>query len=102
MNGRVVEHETVRAINVFMASYILIYVVSMLVISLDNLGFTSNFTAVASTLNNIGPGLADVGPMSNFSVYSPVSLVVLIFDMLLGRLEIFPLLLLFSPYTWKK
>ncbi|MBR2404590.1 MAG: TrkH family potassium uptake protein [Clostridia bacterium] len=102
MNGRAVEHETVRAVNVFMMAYILIFAMSMLVISLDNLDFTTNFTAVAATINNVGPGLGAVGPMANFSVYSPLSLFVLICDMLIGRLEIFPLLLLVSPYTWKK
>lgn len=102
MSGRVIEHETVRNVNVFMASYIAIFVLSILAISLDNLDFTTNFTAVAATLNNIGPGLAKVGPTSNFSVYSDFSLLVLSFDMLIGRLEIFPILVLFSPYTWKK
>ena len=102
MSGRVVEHETVRSVNVFMASYIAIFVLSLLAISLDNLDFTTNFTAVAATLNNIGPGLAKVGPTSNFSVYSDFSILILTFDMLIGRLEIFPMLILFSPYTWKK
>jgi trk system potassium uptake protein TrkH len=68
----------------------------------DNFDFTSNFTAVAATLNNIGPGLAAVGPLSNFSGYSVLSKIVFIFNMLIGRLEIFPMLILFSPYTWKK
>ena len=102
MSGRVVEHETVRNVNVYMAAYIVIFVLSILVISIDNLDFTTNFTAVAATLNNIGPGLAKVGPTSNFSVFSDFSIFVLTFDMLIGRLEIFPMLILFSPYTWKK
>lgn len=102
MNGRAVEHETVRAVNVFMMAYIAIYALSVIIISLDNLDFTTNFTAVAATINNIGPGLSKVGPMANFSVYSSLSTFVLICDMLIGRLEIFPILLLFSPYTWKK
>ena len=102
MNGRVVEHETVRAINVFLIAYFVVFVFSTLIISLDNLDFTTNFTAVAATINNIGPGLAGVGPMENFSVYSPLSLLVFIFDMLVGRLEVFPMLVLFLPATWKK
>lgn len=102
MNGRAVEHETVRAVNVFMMAYIAIFATSLIIISLDNLDFTTNFTAVAATINNIGPGLGAVGPMANFSVYSPLSTFVLICNMLIGRLEIFPLLLLVSPYTWKK
>lgn len=102
MNGRIVEHETIRSINVYMIAYFAIYAISLLVISLDGFGFTSNFTAVAATLNNIGPGLDAVGPTSNFSGYSALSKFVFILDMLIGRLEIFPMLILFSPYTWKK
>ncbi|MBE7033367.1 MAG: TrkH family potassium uptake protein [Ruminococcaceae bacterium] len=102
MSGRTIEHETVRNVNVFMAAYLVVFVVSVLFISLDNLDFTTNFTAVAATLNNIGPGLAKVGPTENFSVYSNFSTLVLTFDMLIGRLEVFPMLVLFSPYTWKK
>lgn len=102
MNGRPIEHETVRAINVFLAAYLVIFVASLLTISLDNFDFTTNFTAVASAINNIGPGLAGVGPMENFSIYSPLSTLVLTFDMLVGRLEIFPVLILFSPYTWRR
>ncbi len=102
MNGRLVEHETVRGVNVFMAAYAVIFVAAMLIISLDNFDFTTNFTAIAATLNNIGPGLNSVGPMSNFAEFSPLSKLVMSFCMLTGRLEIFPMLLLFSPYTWKK
>lgn len=102
MNKRPVGHETIRAVNVFIASYLLIFVASVLIISIDNNDFTTNFTAVAATINNIGPGLAKVGPTANFSLYSPLSTVVLTFDMLVGRLEIFPMLMLFSPYTWRK
>lgn len=102
MNGRTVEHETVRGVNVFMASYVVIFFVAMLLISLDNFDFTTNFTAIAATINNIGPGLNMVGPTGNFSAFSGLSKVVMSFCMLIGRLEIFPMLLLFSPYTWKK
>ena len=62
----------------------------------------TNFTAVAATLNNIGPGLAQVGPMMNFGSFSGAAKLVLIFDMLAGRLEIFPMLVLFLPDTWRK
>ena len=65
-----------------------------------NFSFTTNFTAVAATLNNIGPGLAEVGPSRNFGVYGDFSKLVLIFDMLAGRLELLPMLLLFYPRTW--
>ena len=67
----------------------------------DDFDFTTNFTAVAATLNNIGPGLAGVGPTRNFSQFSDLSKLVIIFDMLAGRLENFPILLLFSRSTWK-
>lgn len=102
MDGRTIEHETIRSINVFIVAYILIYVVSLLIISIDNFDFTTNFSAIAATINNIGPGFGKVGPVCNFSIYSPISKILLIFDMLVGRLEIFPMLMLFSPYTWKK
>ena len=82
--------------------YLLILAASVLIISLDNFDLITNFTAVTATLNNIGPGLEIVGPMGNFSSFSYLSKCVLIFDMLAGRLEIFPLMLLFFKGTWKK
>ncbi len=102
MNGRIIEHETVRVINVYMAAYLVIFVSSVLLVSIDNFDFTTNFTAVAATLNNIGPGLEGVGPTANYAIYSPFSLLVMVLDMLIGRLEIFPMLVLFSRYTWRK
>ena len=102
LSGRVIEHETIRAINVFMVSFMVIYGLSLLIISMDNMGFTTNFTAVAATINNIGPGLDLVGPTKNFSEFSNLSKLVLTFDMLVGRLEIYPVLVLLSPYTWRK
>lgn len=99
--GRAVEHEVLRSINVFFITYAMIYAFSLLMISLDNFDFTTNFTAVAATLNNIGPGLNVVGPAGNFGEYSVLSKFVLIVDMLLGRLEIFPLLILMIPSNWK-
>ncbi len=102
MNNRTIEHDVVRSANVFMVAYLMIFVISTLLISLDNLDFTTNFTAVAATINNIGPGLSAVGPTQNFSIYSPLSTLILSFDMLVGRLEVFPMLVLLSPYAWKK
>lgn len=102
MNGKIVAHETLRGINVFFVAYMLIFAVALLIISADNLDFASNFTAVAATLSNIGPGLGAVGPTCNFSVYSPLSTIVLTMAMIIGRLEIFPMLVLFSRRTWKK
>lgn len=102
IDGKPVEHEVVRATNVFLVSYMLIFVFSVLLISFDGHDMITNFTSVAATLNNIGPGLELVGPTGNFGIFSIGAKVVLIFDMLAGRLEIFPLLLLFVPETWRK
>lgn len=102
MNGNVIEHETLRAVNVYMAAYLLIVALSTLIISIDNFDFETNFSAVASALNNIGPGFSKVGPTENFSIFSNLSTFVLALDMLIGRLEIFPMLMLLSPRTWKK
>lgn len=100
--NHVVNKEILRSISVFFIAYVMIFGVSAILISLDNLDFTTNFTAVAATLNNIGPGLNEVGPACNFAVYSQPAKFILMFDMLAGRLELFPLLLLFTPYTWKR
>ena len=97
-----VEHEVLRAIHVFLIVYLVIFALSVLLISFDELPFETNFTAVAATLNNIGPGLGLVGPTSDFDCYRPFSKLILIFDMLAGRLELFPMLILFYPSTWKK
>lgn len=100
--GKQVEHEVLRSINVFLISYLAIFVVSVLMLSLDNYDGITNFTAVASTINNIGPGLAKVGPTQNFAFYSNLSKLVMIFDMLAGRLEIFPMLILLRVFLKKK
>lgn len=100
--GKAIEHTVLRSINTYLIAYAMIYAVSTLLISLDNYDFTTNFTAVAATLNNIGPGLNQVGPTCSFDLYSPFSKYVLMFDMLAGRLELFPMLVLFSPRTWMK
>ena len=102
LDGHAIEAETIRTLHAYFACYIMIYAVSMLVIALDGHDLTTNFTAVVATLNNIGPGLNLVGPTSNFDVFSGTSKCVLIFDMLAGRLELFPIILLLSPATWKK
>ena len=102
MDKRVVEHDVVRSLNAYVIAYILIYIVSMLLISLDGYDFTTNFTSVVATLNNIGPGLSLVGPAGSFAFFSDFSKIVYIFDMLAGRLEIFPMLVLFAPATWRK
>ena len=98
---RPVENEVVRTVNAYLVVYVFIYFVSMLIISIDNHDFSTTFTSVLAALNNIGPGLSDVGPTQNFGFFSIPSKLVLIFDMLAGRLELFPMLLLFNPATWK-
>ena len=102
VDGRKVEHEVVRSVNVFLVAYIIVYTVSVLIISFDGFDFLTNFSSVAATINNVGPGFNAVGPVENFSLFSRTSKLVLIFDMIAGRLELFPLLLLLSPSTWKK
>lgn len=101
MDSHEIEHEVIRAVNVFMVCFILVFVISLLCISFEDYDMITNFTAVTATINNIGPGLELVGPTANFAFFSPFSKMVLIFDMLAGRLELFPMLL-FSPVTWKK
>lgn len=102
VDGQSVESETIRSVNAYIALYMVIFAVSLLLISLDGKDLITNFTAIAATLNNIGPGLEIVGPTGNFADFSVFSKIILIFDMLAGRLELIPLLMLFAPPTWKK
>ena len=100
IEGKPVEHDVVRSINVYCITFFLIFCTSVLLISFEGKDFVTNFTAVAATINNIGPGLELVGPTANFSFFSNFSKWVLMFDMLAGRLELFPLLILFHPKMW--
>lgn len=102
MDSHVIEHATLRSANVFLVIYFVTLLSSTLLISVDEFDFTTNFTAVVSALNNIGPGLNLVGPTQNFSIFSVFSKFVLMFDMLAGRLELFPLMILLMPSTWRK
>ncbi len=102
IDTRSLSPEVLQSTNAYIAVYFVIAFASLLLISVDNLDLTTNFTAVAATLNNIGPGLEMVGPLSNFSVYSSFSKIVLMFDMLAGRLELFPMLIILIPSCWKK
>ena len=102
LDGKRLTEESTRGVYVYMSCYVAILSVSVLLISVDNFDFTTNFTAVLTTLNNVGPGLSGVGPVQNFSAYSCFSKLVLSLDMLLGRLEILPLFMLMSPQTWRK
>ena len=102
LEDRPVTNEINRSTNAYIAVYFVMFFLSVLLIGIDNFGFTTNFTAVAATLNNIGPGFELVGPTQNFSIFSDFSKYVLMFDMLAGRLELFPMLILFHPACWKK
>lgn len=102
IDGKPIEERTVRAVHAFMGCYILIFAASLLVLSLENADLETTFTSVATAINNVGPGFGKVGPTGNFAFYSVPSKLVLIFDMLAGRLEVFPMLLLFSPSTWRR
>ena len=102
VNGRVVKDEVLRGVNVYMAAYCAIAVASFLAVSVDDFSLETNLTAVLACFNNIGPGLDLVGPASNYSLFSTFSKVVLSLDMLLGRLEIFPIIVLFSRHTWNR
>ena len=97
-----VEHEVVRSVNVFFITFFILFAASVFVLSFEDKDLITNFTAVAATMNNIGPGLALVGPTCNFGHFDVLSKLVLIFDMLAGRLELFPLLILFHPAIWKE
>lgn len=101
MDGKPIEHEVVRSANVYFITYMIIFVVSIFCLTFENIDLVSIFTAVTATFNNIGPGLEMVGPTANFAHFSDFSKLVMIFDMLAGRLELFPLLMLFHPEIWK-
>lgn len=102
MDGKTLESGVLQNTFAYLAIYALIYAASLLVVSLDGLDLTTNFTAIAATINNIGPGLELVGPIGNYDCFSFLSKVVMIFDMLAGRLEIYPLMIFFLPSTWKR
>ena len=101
-NGEVVSQQLLDNTNAYLAAYVCIIILSYILISIDGFSIGTNFTAVLACFNNIGPGLEAVGPMCNFSGFSDFSKLVLSMDMLAGRLEIFPILVLFSRNTWRK
>ena len=101
INGKAVDDDTIRGSLIFSFLYVLLLLVCTLVVSIDGFDMVTNFTASLSCLSNVGPGLGLVGPMGNFAMYSPLSKIVLTVAMLIGRLEVFPILILFSPSLWK-
>lgn len=102
IDGKNVDDGVQRSLHAYCVVYFFIALISVLLISLDNFGIEVSLSAMAACLNNIGPGLSIIGPLGNFSVFSPFVKIVLMFDMLIGRLEIFPMLLLFTPYIWRR
>lgn len=100
--GKPVEHEVVRSINVYFITFMIVFSVSLFAISFDEKDLVTSFTAVLATINNIGPGLEQVGPACSFDTMSVFSKWVLMLDMLAGRLELFPLLILFHPTIWRE
>ena len=100
-DSKLIPHEVLRATNVYVVMYVLVFALSLLALSLNGHDFTTNFTAVTTTINNVGPGLNKIGPIYNFGFFSDFSKFVMIFDMLAGRLELLPILVLLAPGTWK-
>ena len=101
-DDRTVDIETVHGVHSYLIIYLGIIVVSLLLISLNNFDFATSFTSVVTCLNNIGPGISKIGPMDNFSIFSDFSKIILSIDMLLGRLECLPLIMMMSPAIWRK
>ena len=102
MDGKRIESETIADVNAFVTIYILIMIVSVILVSLDGQSITTTGSAVAATMNNIGIGFQGVGSSGNFSIFSSLSKLVMCFDMIAGRLEIFPLIILLMPRTWRR
>jgi trk system potassium uptake protein TrkH len=110
IDDKPIDNTVVNSVMTYLTTYIFIFFGSLMLLSIDqaifadptNNTFMTNFTAVTACFNNIGPGLDAVGPTQNFAHFSPIGKLILSFDMLAGRLELFPMLILFTPSTWKK
>lgn len=102
MSGETVNEETVRSVLSFIVAYVVIVMISVLLISVDNMDITTSISSVLATVGNVGPGFSVVGATGNYSTFSAFSKIILSFDMLAGRLELFPMLVLFYPGTWRK
>ena len=102
IDGKAVSNDTVRDVSAYFLTYVFLIMASILLVSLDGFDASTTVTAVLATFNNIGPGLGLVGPAGNFAVFSPLAKVVLTLDMLLGRLELYPMLILMLPTAWTK
>ena len=102
MDGKPISRESIRSVSTYLILYVFLVMASVLLVSLDNFDGSTTLTAVLATFNNIGPGLGLVGPTGSFAAFSPLSKIVLCLDMLFGRLELYPMLVLFCPSTWKR
>ena len=102
LEGQRVSDETIQGTTGYFITYVMLLFGSFILVSIDNYDFTTSITAVITTLGNVGPGLSLVGPVENFSLFSDFSKIALSLDMLFGRLEIFPMIMLFSPSIWRK
>ena len=102
LDGRVVEEKVLHTVTIFLGAYMLIIFAACLVVALDNFSFGTTFTAVVACISNIGPGLEAVGPMGNFALFSPLSKLALTACMVIGRLEVFPILILCSTAAWRR
>ena len=96
-DGETLDEETVRSVGVYMCTFIALFAISLFIVSFEGRSFETSFTSVAACINNIGPGLGDVGPTGNFGDFSLASKIILMIDMLAGRLELYPLILLLNP-----
>ena len=102
VNGKKIGRDTMQGVYIYFISYILILIVSVLIVSIDNFDFATSFSGVLTTINNVGPGISQVGPIENFYSFSPLSKIVFCIDMLAGRLEIFPFLTFLTMFAWKR
>lgn len=102
MDGHTVEGTTVKSVSAYLGLYVITIIASVLLVSLDNFDYQTTITSVIATLNNIGPGLGMIGPMGNYSEFSYFSKIVLMFDMLAGRLELLPIFIVIKPKTWRR
>ena len=102
LDGKIIDNETINGVNTYFTIYMMIIFLSIVILSLDNFSFATNATAVISCMGNVGPGIDVVGPMGNYSGFSAFSKIVLSLNMLIGRLEIYPMLVLMYPSAWKK
>ena len=102
MDGKVIREEVISGVFLFIGAYIVISLIAIFIVAFDGFDVTTTVTSVIATMSNIGPGLEMVGPTGNFAEFSGLSKIVFSFCMLAGRLEIYPMLIMFSPSVWKK